>query len=306
MKFKAIITTLLLTLSMSIYASDCEMFIQVLPVEGVSNEVSDLICSRLENALNANGSVASGSYGQFYIMAKCADSFKETLATAPVQIAVTTELTLGIAELDGGSIFASKTFNLKGVGSTEQRAYINALKSLTGENKSLISFINEAKDHTIAYFDKNYKDFLAKAKRAASLHDFDQALYYSTLIPSCCKGYLEAESAVNTYYQSYIDEEGEKLLNAAKAKFAVSPNASGAVDAYDLLGRINPQSKAYPNALKFADEIKKQTKTEYDFEVHQKYKDHIATRQSIINAAREIGVAYGKGQKSSTTNILWK
>jgi len=282
------------------------MFIQVLPVEGVSSEISNLICSRLENALTASGSVASGNYGQFYIVARCNDVYKATIASSPVQIVVNTELTLGIAELEGSSVFSSQTFNLKGVGSTEQRAYINALKSISGTNKNLMSFIEEAKDQTVSYFDKNYKTFLAKAKNAASLHDYEQALYYTTLIPTCSSGYKEAEKATYSYFQAFIDAEGERLLNDAHAVFAVSPNAEGAAEAYSYLSQINVQSKAYDRAMKYADEIKDQTKREYDFEVHQKYNDQVKYRQSLINAAREIGVAYGQGQKSTTTNILWK
>lgn len=303
MNLKYLLSATLLALTSSMKAYDCELFIQVLPVEGVPSDVSDLICTRLQNALNANGAIASGDYGQFYISAKCGDLYKETLATAPMQVAVNSELTLGIAEIEGGSVFATKTFNLKGVGTTEQRAYINALKGINGANQNLVSFIKEAKDNTIMYFDKNYKSFLTKAKRAASMHDYSQALYYSTLIPSCSKGYSEAEVVVGEYYQNYVDEEGEKILNNAKAAFAVSPNANGAVKAYALLALINPQSKAYNNALKLANDIKKQTKVEYDFEVHQKYKDNMVIRQSIINAAREIGIAYGKSHQPDTTLI---
>lgn len=306
MKLKILILSLMLSLTSAIYASDCEMYIQVLPVEGVSSEISDLICSRLQNALTADGSVASGDYGQFYVVARCNDLYKETLATAPLQVAVSTELTLGIAEIETGTIFTSKTFSLKGVGSTEQRAYINALKGISGSNNLLKSFINTGKEATIKYFDKNYKTFLAKAKRAASMQDYGQALYYSTLIPSCCIGYDDAESAVSSYYQAYLDEEGEKNLNEAKAAFAVSPNADGAEKAYSYLSQINVRSKAYDRALNFADKIKAQTKVEYDFEVHQKYADNRDLRNSLIDAARQVGVAYGQGQKSTSTNILWK
>lgn len=306
MKLKSIISALLLSVAGFAYASDCEMFIQVLPAQGVSPEISDLICSRLERALTAAGTSASPDYGQFYVVARCNDLYKETIGSAPMQTAVHTELTLGIADVAGGTVFATRSFDLRGVGTTEQRAFINALKTINASNKALESFINDAKDKTVEYFNKNYKTFLAKAQKAADLQDYDQALYFSTLIPECSKGYAEASAATARYYQGYIDEEGAQLLNAARAAFSTCPNAEGAAKAYAFLSRINVRSSAYGPAQKYAEEIARQTKVEYDFEVHQKYEDEMSYKRAIIDAAREVGVAYGKGQKSTTTNILWK
>lgn len=287
-------------------AAECEMFVQVMPPQGVPQETADLIVSRLERALTADGTAAAPDYGQFYLTARCSDVYKETLDGSPAQTAVHTELTLGVADIEGGTVFATKTFDLRGVGTSENRAYINALSAISGRNEALKDFVNDAKKKTIRYFDTNYRAFLGKAKKAASMRDFEQALYYATLIPECSTGYSEASKAVTKYYQAYIDDEGLKLLNEAKALFAVSPNADGAVDAYALINRINPQSSAYKSAMSFAEEVKRQTKAEYDFEVHKKYEDAIGLRRQTIDAAREVGVAFGKGQKQSTTNLLWK
>lgn len=289
-------------------ATDCEMFIQVVPPDGNSGdlpmELSDLVTNRLVRALTQDGTVASPDYGQLYITARCADLYKETLAGPPVQTAVRTELTLAVADIIGGTVFATRTFELRGVGTSEQRAYINALQSINATK--LEKFVSEAKTKTIAYFDKHYSTFLSKAARAASLHNYDEALYYSTLIPECSTGYAQAEAATQKYFQAYIDEDGYRLLNEAKAAFAVSPNAEGATKAYSLINRISPQSAAYPAAMAFAEQVGAQTKIEYDFEVHQKYEDAVDVTRRRIDAARQVGIAFGQGQKSTTTNILWK
>lgn len=304
---KSLAAAMLFAVTTANAATDCEMFIQVVPPAEAPGDlpidVSELVTNRLIRALSQDGTVASSDYGQFYLTARCADIYKETVAGPPMQTAVHTEITLAVADIAGGTVFASRTFDLRGVGTSEQRAYINALQGLNGQR--LEKFVSDAKAKTIAYFDKNYTTFLTRAARAASTHDYEQALYYSTLIPECSKGYPSAEAATQKYYQAYVDEEGALLLNQAKAAFNVSPNAEGAVRAYEILNRINPQSKSYPAAMAFADQIARQTKVEYDFEVHQKYEDSISITRSKIDAARQIGVAYGQGQKSHTTNILW-
>lgn len=291
-------------------ADNCELFIQVVPpAENPGDlpfDVSELLTNRLVRAVSADGVVASPDYGQLYLTARCADVYKSTLAGPPTQTVVNTELTLAVADIGGGTVFATKTFDLRGVGTSEQRAYINALQQLSGRNSALASFIADAKVKTIAYFNRNYKSLLSKAQRAASMRDYEQALYYSTLIPECCVGFAEAEAATQKYYQGYVDYTGTMLLNQAKAAFATSPNAAGAAEAYALLAQIDPQSAAYKASESFAAEVKKQTKAEYDFEVHKKYEDSMALERQRLSAARDVGVAYGRGQKNTTTNILWK
>lgn len=290
--------------------SSCDLMVQVAaPTDAnssLSDNLSQQVTSRLVNVLNQNGMMAAGDYGQFMLVPSFSNLFSETLAGPPAQTAVRLTLSLGVAGIDGGNVLASKQFELRGVGSSQERAYLNALSAISGRGSELKSFVDDAQRKIVTYFDRNYPTLLAKAKRAASQQRYDEAIYFTTLIPPCCKGYSEAETASEKYFKAYIDREGARLLNAAKGEFAVSPNADGAAAAYALLAQINPESASYATALKFADEVKRDTKKEYDFEVHQKYTDNLKLTNGRLNAIREIGVAFGKGQKASTTNILWK
>lgn len=308
---KNIIAVCLSLMSFSAMAdNNCDLMVQVVnPTDNnssLSENVSQNVSMRLVNALNQNGMMAANDYGQFLLVPRFSNLYTETLVGPPAQTAVRVNLTLGVAGIGGGGILHSKSFELRGVGSSEERAYINALGTLSSQNAEFKKFMVEAQRNIIGYFDKNYASLLSKAKRAASQQNYDEALYYSTMIPSCCKGYSEAEKASERYFKAYIDLEGIKLLNAAKGKFATSPNADGAVAAYELLAQINPESSVYAKAMNFADEIKRDTQKEYDFEVHKKYNDKVSLESQRINAMREIGVAYGKGQAAQTTNLLWK
>ena len=291
-------------------AEQCDLHIQVVTPDtemcAGDASVGNLLASRLTRALTADGVTADGSYGQLYISGRFDDIYKETLPGPPVQTVVHTSLTLMVADIFGNKVFDSETFDLRGVGTSPQRAYINALSQLNSRNKALERFIDRARGKVISYFDANYRSLLAKARTAAAQHDFDQALYLTSLIPQCSAGYPEAERAMLKYYQQYIDNEGQILLNKARAEFAMMPNAEGASRAYAYLNRIDTESSAYGAAQSFAREIEKQTKAEYNFQVHQKYNDANTLRLKQIDAARQIGVAFGSGQAASTTNILWK
>lgn len=270
------------------------------------SSINRLFCQRLTAALSFDGVTADENYGQFYLTGRFADVYKEHLPGPPSQVAIVTVLTLAVADIEGNKVFATEEFELKGVGNSEQRAYINALSSITGKNDRLRKFIDRAKQKTIQYFDKNYKQLLAKARTAAGQNDYEQAMYYASLIPQCSSGYSAAEHDLLTYYQADMDREGEKLLGEAERAFAADPNKTGAETAFSFIRRIDPSSKAYSKAQNLVKEIKKQVKVEYDFEVHEKYKDDLDLRKRRVDAARQIGVAYGNGPKhNDSTNILW-
>lgn len=291
-------------------AQTCDLHIQVVKPTAemcADNEaVANLVQARLIRALTNDGVSAGENYGQFYISGRFDDLYKETLPGPPVQTVLNTSLILMVADIFDGKVFASETFELKGVGSSEQRAYINALNEINSRNNRLEQFIDDASKKVITYFDANYKNLLAKAESAAKMQDYEKALYLASLIPECSTGYAAAEKALQSYYQKFIDDLGLQLLRRARGEFSMSPNADGASKAYEYLYQISVNSSAYPAAETFARQIEKQTKIEYDFEVHKKYEDALATERAKIDAARQIGVAYGNGQRDNTTNILWK
>lgn len=299
-----------LLIAFGAHAADCDLHVQVVKPTaemcGGDDAVATQLASRLLRALTADGVSADDNYGQLYITGRFDDIYKETVPGPPASTAVHTTLTLLVADIFGNKVFDSESFELRGVGTSNQRAYINALGQISGRNDAFKGFIRRANAKVISYFDANYRQLLNKAAAAAKMHDYDQALYWAGLIPECSKGYPSAHKAMIAYWQGYQDLEGTKLLNQARAAFAVSPNAEGAAEAYALLNQIEPASSAYPDAMKFAEDVRKQTKVEYDFEVHKKYEDSLETERRRIDAARQIGVAYGQGQKSTTTNILWK
>lgn len=292
------------------YAQECDLQVQVVQPTpemcGGSQSVAKHISSKLLNALTASGVSADENYGQFYVTAKFDDSYRETVPGPPMSTVVHTTMTLMLADILGNKVFDSETFELRGVGTSPERAYLNAMSQLGKNNETWKNFLSNAQKKMLKYFDKNYPQLLAKASKAAAKRDYEEALYFSSLIPECCVGYDEAERDMLKYWQGYINDEGLNLLNQAKSAFALSPNAQGAAEAFGYINSIHPSSSAYPAAMKFADEVKKQTKAEYDFEVHKKYEDKMDVTRRTIDAARQIGVAYGNGQKSSTTNILWK
>lgn len=289
-------------------AADCEVNVAVLAApqpENVPEGTSQYLTTRLTQAATKNGIAADISASNFFITGKFNHILEDVLPGPPMQTALHTVLTLYAGNVNDHTIYAMKTFELRGVGTSTERAFINAMRTINAQNREVAAFVDEATGKIIDYYDKNYPAIIERANRASSLHHYEEAIYLLTQIPECCKGYGKVTPLVDKAYQDYIDYVGTKLLTAARAEWSRSPNEQGAKLAFANLVQIEPESSAYPGAEKLTAEIKASIKSDRDFELREKYHDSVDLARRRIEAARAIGVAFGTGQQPTTTNLMW-
>lgn len=72
-----------------------------------------------------------------------------------------------------------------------------------------------------------------------------------------------------------------------------------------MLAQIDSNASCYGDAAKLMTEVKSQVRSDIDFEMRQKYSDQVQIERDRIAAARAVGVAFGNGQKPTTTNLMW-
>ena len=112
-------------------------------------------------------------------------------------------------------------------------------------------------------------------------------------------------------YQKKIDENGALLVQQARNKWLVTRDYSAAKESLAILATIAPQSKAQNDAKRLIGEInthlrnlesmaEEQRKQEWEFALKQ-YNDHIKTQHKLIDAARDIGLAYANNQPRTIT-----
>lgn len=309
MKIKNFILALSAVTALSVSAkTDCELHITVAQIEQgeeVPEQSADYLLTRLTNVVTASGVTGDESYSQFFITGKFNHIYQDVVPGPPMQNVLRTSLTLYIGDLVSKKIFSTTSFELRGVGTSDQRAFINALSSVNARNAEFQKFLEAGKAKIIAYFDANYQQILQQAKRAAGMNNYEEALFHATQIPTCCKGYAEAEKVTLALFQEYIDYYGVQLLTAAQAAWAAGHDLEAGKKALDLLLMIDPDSRAFTSAQKLMAEIKASIKDDRDFEMRQKYYDSVEIERRKIDAARAVGVAYGNGQQPTTTYINW-
>lgn len=194
-------------MSVASASTNCEMPILVLPIEQgeeVPEATENYLITCLTNIAAASGLAADSNYGQFFIGGKFNHIYKDVLPGPPTQTALHTTLTIYVGDAQTRKIFSSKSIDLRGAGTTEQRAFINAMKSMKAHEQELTTLLDKAKSEILNYFEKNYTRIISEAQRDASKGEYEKALWNITSIPSCCSGYDKAVQASVQIYRQYI------------------------------------------------------------------------------------------------------
>lgn len=211
-------------------------------------DVNVLMMKRLKKILRASGATLRDDFGHLNIAAKFANTSEDSEPEDPKNYSVATYLILEAQDGITDKTFASKAFRLRGTGADSKRAYLNAVGHMDRMAGDIRLFLQTAESRTLSGYDRNYKMYLEKARKAAERKDYRQALSCTAIIPARCKGAAEAEAATSLYYQKYIDKEGAKLLAEAKKILTGKADKDSAGKANHMLQSIDPASSSYAEA----------------------------------------------------------
>lgn len=305
---KIYLSLLLCAACISPVNGECTLSVSIANVaqpETVPHATIDYLNTRLTQMASEDGFVTDPSMTNLVITAKFHNVFEQTLPGPPIQTVIHTQLTLYAGETDSETIYSSAMIELRGIGTSTQRAFINALRTVNVQNSAIQSFFDKTRQKITNYYDSNYQHIIEKALRAESQNNYELGLWILSRIPECCIGYSEAYALSLKIFQKYIDRQGQSLYAEASALWSASPNTNGATKAMLLLTKIDPESEAYCKAANLAQEIKSAIKSNYDFEQHKKYDDSLDLERRRIKSARDIGVAYGNRQQPVTISLNW-
>lgn len=208
-------------------------------------QVDEILHSKLERIVTQYGiSSSNGESSSFIITAHPVVLNKETTATVPPATAIEILLTLYIGNAEDGTIFSSYGVNLKGVGSSLEKAYVSAFNRININDEGIKNAIQEGKKRIIQYYLENGSTLLKKAESSASLGDYDQAYRILLQVPSICPQYDEAQSLLLTLVGRQYENENMTVLSKAKGEWSSDPTEVGAQKATETLQKIECASPA--------------------------------------------------------------
>lgn len=272
------------------------------------------LSNKLTQVVTQNGLGGKASNERFIITANINVISKEMTPTAPPMQAFVLEITLYIGDAKEGTKFSSVSIQTKGLGESETKAYIDALKKIKPADPAIQNFVEEGKVRIMEFYNSQCDFIITEAKSLSGQGKFDEALSKLASVPTVCKDcYQKLHGLIPGIYQQKIDSECKKILNEANGIWKSKQNLEGAEAASKVLKNIAPGSSCSADADKLVGEIAKRVyeldKREWDFKL-QVYQDGVDMEKAVINAARDIGVAYANNQPDviynyETTILSW-
>ncbi len=263
--------------------------------EGIPNYARRLLENKLGQIITENGVSDNVSNPRFIITSNITVLNKNITGTAPAMVALNLDLTLYIGDGLAGNLFSSKSIQLKGVGTNETKAYISALKRINSRNPSIQSFISKGKTRVIDYYNTNCKQIIKKAQALEVQNNFTQALIVLTNVPETSDCFNNVKSKIKPLYIKAINRDCNIKLNRARSVWAANQDIESANLAGEILSTIEPSSACFVQVKALHSKITKRVKDLGDRDWNYALKA-LEVEVNAIEAARAIGVAYGKNQ----------
>lgn len=267
------------------------------------DQMPDAARSNLSNKLNQivtqNGLGGNRYNERFILTANINVMTKDITPTAPPMHAYTLDITLYIGDGIDGTKFASLSKTVKGVGESEAKAYISALKNLKTSDVNYQSFIETGKTKIVQYYNSKCDFIIKEAQTLASQNNFEEAIFKLTSVPEVCKEcYDKCMDAVAPIYKKQIDKDCKLKLQEAQGIWSASQDANAADIAGNLLANIDPNASCFSEVKLLSKKIEAKIKQIDEREWKYALKEQ-AQESERIKAYRDIGVAYGNGQPKS-------
>jgi len=222
-------------------------------IEGLTPTTRSNMINKLNQITTKSGMGANSLNQRFIITANVVVLTKDITPTAPAMQAYTLEVSLYIGDGIDGILFSTTSVTLKGVGETETKAYMAALKSLKVADPKYQSFLEEGKNKIIAYYNSKCDFIIQTVETKAYQKKYEEALLTLNTIPEVCKECFDkAQLKSKEVFTQYINNKCAEDLTKANAQWAMF-NDSAAIS---YLSQIFPNAKCYKDALALVREIK--------------------------------------------------
>ena len=274
-------------------------------IEKMPDAARSVLANKLNQIVTQNGMGGNAKNERFILTANINVLSQDITPTAPPMHAYTLDITLYIGDGIAGTKFASTSLSVKGVGETETKAYISALKNLKTNDPNFQTFIETGKKKIIEYYNSKCDFIIKESQTLASQNKQDEAIFKLSGVPEVCKTcYDKCMDAIAPIYQQQIDRDCSLKLAQANNIWASKQNEEGANQVGEILSSIDPGAGCFNEVKIFSNKvtsrIKELDKRDFDMKLKSK-QDEVDIQKATIKAARDIGVAYGNHQPKTIT-----
>ena len=275
----------------------------------IPEEAQKYLETKLNQMASKNGMAGSEPNPRFVLMAKINIGTKDIVSGPPQMIAQNMDITLFVGDAINNTLFSSISLNVKGVGTNETKAYIDAFKSINLNDKNIAGFLEKGKKKIVDFYTSQCSFILQDANTLAKQKKYDEAIYNLSQVPTVCEDcYGKVKNLMSEIYQQKIDADCTVKYNQVKILWNAYPKNMAEITA--LLSEIDPQASCYSFVLILSEEIKSKADEEEKTKLKlamKKYNDNVNLEKKRIEAYREIAIEYAKNQPEIIyNNINWR
>jgi hypothetical protein len=274
-------------------------------IDGLTPIAEQNLKNKLAQIISQSGIFAEESASRFIMTANVITLDKHVLPGAPPKYMYTMDVTLYIGDGLEGLQFSSYNTTVSGVGNTETKAHMTALSNIKTNDRNFQSFITRGKSKIIDYFESRCDVIIRQATVSAGMNNYNDALRSLMSVPDVCtECWNKAMDTALPIYQEQIDFDCKSILLEATNVWNAGQSWNAAERAGRIMSTINPHASCFGDVMKLAGSIEKRIRDVDAREWKFKYDKEIDLKRSLINAYRDVGVAYGTNQRS--TSLIYK
>ena len=273
--------------------------------ENIPAGAKQLLENKMMQIATINGLGAGGMDPRFCIVPMVNVLTKDVTPTAPPMIAMNMEITFYIVDAISQTIFAQSTIAGKGVGQTEDKAFISGIRNVNVRAGQFKGFIENGKTKIIEYYNSKCDAIIKEAQALAGRKNYEEALFNLMSIPDVCRECYDKCMDLSTdIYKDYANYKCTQYLSAARAAWA---NMDADLAAANL-AKITPDMACYNDAVKLTDQITKKMIADganvWNYKM-KRYDDAVETERLIIRAKRDVAVAWAYATYWNNYNYNW-
>ena len=219
------------------------------------NGICEILKQKLNNIISQNGIQSQMGQSRFVLTCNVTEESKNVLSTSPTQIAYVLDIHLFIGDGETGTKYISQSFRSKGVGSTDEKAYRNAVKNMQAKSQQMTEFVGKGTARIIDYYEKNKEQILSSIKSCVNGKNLEQAAYELCLIPQECTYYNDVQMLLGKVNGRIVDNRSSDLFLQAKSIWASEQNESTANQVADLVNQIDADASCYADAHQFMEAV---------------------------------------------------
>lgn len=219
------------------------------------NGICEILTQKLNNIISQNGIQSQMGQSRFVLTCNVTEESKNVLATSPTQIAYVLNVYLYLGDGETGTKYINESFQTKGVGNTEEKAYRNAIKNIQAKSQQMTEFVGKGSAKILDYYEKNRDQILSSIRSCVAGNNLEQAAYELCLIPQECTYYNDVQTILGKVSDMIVDNKSSDFFLQAKSVWASEQNESTANQVADLITQIDANASCYAEAHKFLESV---------------------------------------------------